>query len=71
MVKIVQKFFTMEFDDFNPNARFTYEFSEESINFLDIKASNGKPHNSSYLNSTDCHQYLRFQSSLPNILKNT
>lgn len=34
----------MEFDNFNPNVKFTYECSEESINFLDlnIKLSNGK-----------------------------
>ena len=31
------KNFMMEFDNFNPNIKFTYEFSEASINFLDLK----------------------------------
>ena len=26
----------MEFNNFNPNINFTYEFSEASINFLDL-----------------------------------
>ena len=26
----------MEFNNFNPNIKFTYEFSEASINFLDL-----------------------------------
>ena len=34
----------MEFDNFNPNIKFTYEFSEASISFLDlnVKLSDGK-----------------------------
>ena len=30
------KKFMMEFNNFNPNIKFTYEFSEASINFLDL-----------------------------------
>ena len=30
------KQFMTEFDKFNPNINFTYEFIEESINFLDL-----------------------------------
>ena len=50
----------MEFNNFNPNINFTYEFSEASINFLDlnVKFSNGKLQTSLYVKPTDCHQYL-------------
>ena len=38
------KIFMIEFNNFNANIKFTYEFSEASVNFLDlnIKLSNGK-----------------------------
>ena len=47
----------MEFNNFNPNIKFTYEFCEESINFLDlnVKLSNAKLQTSLYVKSTDCH----------------
>ena len=34
----------MEFNSFNPNIKFTYEFSEASVSFVDlnVKLSNGK-----------------------------
>ena len=61
------KNFMMEFNNFNPNINFTYEFSEASINFLDlnVKFSSGKLQTSLYVKPTDCHQYLHFQSSHP------
>ena len=51
----------------NPNIKFAYEFSEASINFLDlnVKFSSGKLQTSLYVKPTDCHQYLHFQSSHP------
>ena len=54
------KNFMMEFNNFNPNIKFTYEFSEASINFLDlsVKLSNGKLQTSLYVKPTDCQQYL-------------
>ena len=57
----------MEFDNFNPNIKFTYEFSEASINFLDlnVKLSNDKLQTSLYVKPTDRHQYVHFQSSHP------
>ena len=57
----------MKFNNFNPNIKFTHEFSEASINFLDlyIKFSNGKLQTSLYVKPTDSHQYLHFQSSRP------
>ena len=59
------KNFKMEFNNFNPNIKFTYEFSEASTNFLDlnVKLSNGKLQTSMYVKPTDRHQYLHFQSS--------
>ena len=53
----------MEFGNFNPNIKFTYEFSEENISFLDIfvKPSNDKLQNSFYVKPTDPHYYLTFQ----------
>ena len=55
----------MEFNSFNPNIKFTYEFSEASVSFLDlnVKLSNGKLQTSLYVKPTDCSQYFHFQSS--------
>ena len=57
----------MELNNFNPNIKFTFEFSEASINFLDlnVKLSSGKLQDLLVLKPTDCHQYLHFQSSHP------
>ena len=56
-----------EFNKFNPNIKFTHEFREASINFLDlnVKLSNGKLQTSLYKKPTDHHQYFHFQSSHP------
>ena len=53
----------IEFNNFNPYTKFTYEFSEVSINFLDlnVKLSIGKFQTCLYAKPRDCHQYLRFQ----------
>ena len=61
------KNFLMEFNNFNPNIKFTYEFSEASINFqyLNVKLSNGKLQTSLNLKPTDRLQYLHFQLSHP------
>ena len=50
-----------------PCTKFTYEFSEASINFLDlnVKLSNGKLQTSLYVKPTYRHQYLHFRSSHP------
>ena len=57
----------MELNNFNPNVKFSYEFSEVSISFLDlnVKLSNDKLQTSLYVKPTDRHQYLQFQSSHP------
>ena len=61
------KNFITEFNNFNPNIKFTYQFSEENINLLDLnlRLSNGKLQISLYVKPTDRHQYLHFQSSHP------
>ena len=65
------KNFMMEFDNFNPNIKFTYEFSEASISFLDphVILSDGKLQTSLYVKPTDRHQYLHFRSSHPKYTK--
>ena len=57
----------MEFNNFNPNIEFSYEFSEASVNFLDlnVKLSNGKLQISLYVKPADRSQYFHFQSSHP------
>ena len=54
----------MEYNNFNP-IKFTYEFSEASIDFLDLNAklSNGKLQTCLYVKPTDCHQYLLIKST--------
>ena len=61
----------MEFNNFNPNIKFTYEFSEASINFLDlnVKLCDGKLQTSLYVKPIDRHQYLHLRSSHPNHTK--
>ena len=49
-----------ENNNFSPNIKFTYEFSEASVSFLDlnVKFSNGKLQTSLYVKPTDCHKYF-------------
>ena len=59
------KNFMKEFNNFNRNIKFTYEFSEASINFLDlnVRLSNSKLQTSLYVKPIDRHKYLYFRSS--------
>ena len=61
----------MDFNNFNPNIKFIYQFSEASIIFLDfnVKISSGKLQTSLYVKPTDCHRYHHFQSSHPKLTK--
>ena len=62
----ILKKFMMEFNNFNPNIKFTFKFSSESsINFLDLNVSDGKCQTSLFVEPTDRHQYLHCQSSHP------
>ena len=61
------KKFMENFNNFTPNLRFTYEYSEESISFLDliITVSEQKLKTTLHIKSTDRHQYLHYASSHP------
>ena len=61
----------MEFNNFNPIIKFTHEFKEDSINFLDlnVRLSNGRLQTSLHVKPADYHQYLHFQSSHPKDIK--
>ena len=61
------KTFMAELNSFSD--KFTYEYNKDSIPFLDLKfiSSNGKLITSLY--STDCHQYLHYESCHPDYTK--
>ena len=61
----ILKNFIMEFNNFNPNIKFTFKFSEASINFLDLNVSDGKRQTSLFVEPTNRHQYIHCQSSHP------
>ena len=53
---------------FHPTIKFTYEFSRESVNFMDIKimkAPDGKIITDLYTKATDAHAYLYYTSCHP------
>ena len=54
------KNFMEDFNNFEPNLKFTFECDRNSINFLDlnIKLNNNKITTSVYIKPTDRHQYL-------------
>ena len=58
-------------NSFRDHIKFTFQFSKENINFLDvnINLSNGHLMTNMYFNPTDCHQYLDYSSSRPNHIK--
>ena len=66
------KRFLEKLNVFHPNLCFTWEFSRESINFLDVQVSiDGNGFKTDlYIKLTDCHQFLHFESSHPTHVKN-
>ena len=56
---------------FHPNLKFTYEYSTDRINFLDVivKKEKDKFVTDLYCKATDCHQYLHYDSCFPDHLK--
>ena len=58
-------------NEFNPSLKFTYEYSTQRINFLDVIVS--KEGNEFvtdlYCKATDCHQYLHYDSCHPDHMK--
>ena len=63
--------FLERLNSFHPNLKFTLERSEQKINFLDItvQLSNNKFVTDLYCKPTDCHQYLHYNSCLPDHMK--
>ena len=57
-----------EFDNFNPNIKFTYEFSEEKSQ---CQISNSKRPTFLSVKPTDGHQYLHFELSHPKHTKSS
>ena len=58
-------------NEFNPSLKFTYEYSTQRINFLDvivIKEENEFVKDL-YCKATDCHQYLHYDSCHPDHMK--
>ena len=54
-------------NEFYPNLKFTYEYSTERINFLDVIVKKEKDEfvKDLYCKATDCHQYLHYDSCHP------
>ena len=54
-------------NNFHLNLKFTSEKSKKSVNFLDVKVSLIEQHLETdlYCKSTDCHQFLDFNSAHP------
>ena len=54
-------------NEFHPSLKFTYEYSRTKVNFLDVvvEIDAGQLISSPYFKSTDCHQYLHYESSHP------
>ena len=54
-------------NNFDPNLKFTSEKSKKSVNFLDVTVSLINQHLETdlYCKSTDCHQFLDFNSAHP------
>ena len=63
--------FLQEFNNFNPDLKFTYESNEKQIPFLELKVklNEGKISTDLYIESKDRHQYPHFTSSHPNHTK--
>ena len=58
-------------NEFHPNLKFTYEYSTEQINFLDVIVKKGKDKfvTDPYCKATDCQQYLHYDSCHPDHMK--
>ena len=55
-----------ELNSFDTNIKFTYEYSDKSVSFLDLQVIvEGKLISSLFVKPTDGHQYLHYSSSHP------
>ena len=59
------KEFMRELNPFDTNIKFTYEYSDKRVSFLDLQVDivEGKLITSLFVKSTDRHQYLHYSSS--------
>ena len=64
--------FLQRLNAFHPNLKFTHEKSKLSINFLDVtvRINGGEFETYLYCKSTDCHQFVEFNSVHPIHSKN-
>ena len=64
--------FLEELNQFHPTLKFTAEFSDESVNFLDVKVIKvgNKLHTTLYNKPTDAHLYLEYSSCHPKHQRN-
>ena len=58
-------------NEFHPNLNFTYEYSTDQINFLDVIVKKEKDEFviDLYCKATHCHQYLHYDSCHPDHMK--
>ena len=58
-------------NNYDPNSKFTQEYSKKEIPFLDLKVGikNGNITTDLYVKDTDRHQYLHYTSAHPTTLK--
>ena len=63
--------FLEELNKYHLNLKFTHESTQEKISFLNSSVSlcNGKLYTDLHIKATDCHQYLEYTSSHPELLK--
>ena len=59
--------FMKKLNEFHPSLKFTYEYSRTKVNFFDVvvEIDAGQLISSPSFKSTDCHQYLHYESSHP------
>ena len=65
--------FLKDINDFYPNLKFTYETSQNSVDFLDLNVSlkDGAIFTDLHIKPTDGHQFLHYKSSHPGHIKNS
>ena len=65
--------FLKDLNEFHPNLKFTYETSQNSVDFLDLNVSlkDDAIFTDLHIKPTDGHQFLHYKSSHPRVIKNS
>ena len=65
--------FVKDLNEFHPNLKFTYETTQNSLNFLDLNVSlkDGAVLTDLHIEPTDGHQFLHYKSFHPSHIKNS